>query len=90
VSLARRDAVVQAIRAAGELAAAAGVHLGALLELAEGTGQRPLPPGMSFRRGLARPLAGAMPAAPPPVELGELTVAVAVAALFEVAGAVAG
>ena len=81
-SLARRDAVAKALTAAGELADAAGVELGRLVELVEGQGGRP-PGGRSIRMAAAaRPLGLPMQ---PPVELGELSVSVCVWAVFEVA-----
>ncbi len=76
-SLARRDAVAAAVRAATELAQAAEVLLGPLVGLVEGGGWRPLQP-----RGLARMAAAAAPA--PPVEIGELGVSVSVSAVFAV------
>ena len=80
-SLARRDAVARAVSAAHELADAAGLVLGPLLELVEGVGMQP-----HFRR--SRLMSGAAPAPrpmPPTVELGELSMAVTVSAVFEVA-----
>jgi hypothetical protein len=79
-SLARRDAVARAVSAAHELADAAGLALGSLLELVEGVGTQP-----HFRR--SRLMSGAALAprpVPPPVELGELSMAVTVSAVFEV------
>ena len=82
-SLARRDAVARAMRAARELAEAAGVELGALVELHEGVGRH-----LPF--GSARPLSGgrAMAAMAPPVELGGLSAAVTVTAVFEASSGV--
>jgi hypothetical protein len=74
---ARRDAVAKAISAARELADAAGVVLGPLLELAEGVRHRPQPVGPRF-------MAAARTVQSPPVELGELGVAVTVTAVFGV------
>jgi uncharacterized protein YggE len=81
-SLARRDAVARAMSAAAELAGAAGLVLGPLLELVEGGGQR-------HRFGRAQIMAGpaaasGRPLSSPPVELGELSAAVTVTAVFEV------
>jgi uncharacterized protein YggE len=88
-SLARRDAVANALTAARELADAAGVTLGRLVELGEGRGLRPpyLPSGLPMRAAAAgRTLGGG----PPPVELGELSVTVTVSAVFEVTAALSG
>jgi len=76
-SLARRDAVAGAVRAATELADAAEVVLGALVGLVEGGGWRPLQPRPAVRMAAAA-------AAMPPVEIGELGVSVSVSAVFEV------
>lgn len=82
VSLARRRAVADALAAAGELADAAGLRLGRVLQLAEGgSGVRPLY-GRPVRMALARTASGGP--TPPPVELGELSVSVGVTAEFEV------
>ncbi len=81
-SLARRDAVTGAMDAARELASAAGLVLGPLVELAEGGGQRPGPSPRLFASA-----ARAATLSPPPVQLGELSVAVTVSAVFEVAPA---
>jgi hypothetical protein len=89
VSLARRNAVANALAAAHELAESAGVALGRLLELGEGRGLRPpyLPSGLPMRAAAAgRALGGG----PPPVELGELSVTVTVVAVFEVTSPVPG
>ncbi|MGO9581654.1 MAG: SIMPL domain-containing protein [Acidimicrobiales bacterium] len=85
VSLARRDAVAGALRAAHELAEAAGLVLGPLVELVEGGGGRRPPPGGPVLMAAAR-----QALAPPPVELGELSVAVTVSAVFEVSPAPTG
>jgi uncharacterized protein YggE len=82
-SLARHDAVDRAMNAARELATSAGLLLGPLVKLAEGGGLQPRfgPGPLMMRRGhIAQTLSG------PPLELGELSVAVTVAAVFEVAG----
>jgi len=83
-SLARRQAVFNAVSAARELADAAGVGLGRLVELVEGGGGRP-PFGRPVRMAAAQ--AAGLPLQVPPVELGELRVSVSVSAVFEVAGA---
>jgi uncharacterized protein YggE len=79
-SLARRQAVELAIGAAAELAEAAGMVLGALVELVEADRGRPRPERGQFKAARRAQAAGA-----PPVELGELSVAVSVAVSFEVA-----
>jgi uncharacterized protein YggE len=77
-SAARRDAVAQAVSAARELADAAGLVLGRLVELVEGGARRP--PGASGALVMsARAASGA-----PPVEAGGLAVTVCVTAVFEV------
>ncbi|MGA2529370.1 MAG: SIMPL domain-containing protein [Acidimicrobiales bacterium] len=82
LSAARRDAVVQAFSAAHELAETAGLVLGPLVDLAEGNWPRQFG-GDHFKR--ARPLSGAqIVQSAPPLELGELSVAVTVTAVFEV------
>ncbi|HLN05078.1 MAG TPA: SIMPL domain-containing protein [Acidimicrobiales bacterium] len=78
VSVARRDAVARAVSAARELAEAAGLVLGPLVDLTEGGVWRPPRPRRAMRQMAAA-------AAPPPVELGELSVAVTVTAVFGVA-----
>jgi len=80
VSLARRDAVANALSAARELANAAGVALGPLVELSEGRSPRPFAPAGVPIRAAARALSGG----PPPVEIGELSATVTVSAVFEV------
>ena len=82
-SLARHDAVDRAMNAARELADSAGLVLGPLVKLVEGGGlQLRFGPGpLMMRRGrIAQTLSA------PPLELGELSVAVTVAVVFEVAG----
>lgn len=79
-SLAREDAVRRSMGAARELAEAAGVTLGALVELAEDVGARPNPGELHFKRA-----ARMVQLSSPPVELGDLSVAVTVTAVFEVA-----
>jgi uncharacterized protein YggE len=84
--LARRDAVAEAMTAARELAEAAGVALGPLVELSEGRPLNPFgPPGRPFRAAARRSSGG-----PPPVEIGELSVTVTVSAVFEVTPETAG
>jgi hypothetical protein len=83
VSLARREAVGLAVGAAKELAEAANLVLGALVELVEGQRERPRF-GLGHFKAAARM---AQTVAAPPVELGELSVAVTVSAVFEVAPA---
>ena len=81
-SLARRDAVARAVRAAHELAEATGLLIGPLVELVEGGGTQSHVRRVPMAAGLL-PAAG--PISRPPVELGELSVAVNVSAVFEVA-----
>lgn len=78
-SLARREAVARAFGAARELAEAAGVALGPLVELAEVLGQWPPSRSQHLRRAAAM-----VPLSSPPVELGDLSVVVTVTAVFEV------
>jgi len=87
LSRARREAVAGALRAAHELAEAAGLVLGPLVELVEGGGGRRPPPGGPV---LLRAAAGRPMPVPPPVELVELSVAVTVSAVFEVSPAPTG
>ena len=82
VSLARRDAVESALSAARELANAAGMALGPLVELSEGGAPHPFAP-----RGGPVVFAAAhrkMSRGGPPVEIGDLSVTVTVSAVFEV------
>jgi uncharacterized protein YggE len=86
VSLARRDAVAEVMTAARELANAAGVALGPLVELSEGRPLHPFAPAGRPFAAAARRLSGG----PPPVEIGELSVTVTVSAVFEVTPETAG
>ena len=83
LSAACRDAVAEAFGAANELAEAAGLVLGPLVDLAE-PGASQLFGGDHFKLSRRRSAAQIVQTAPP-VELGELSVAVTVSAVFEVA-----
>jgi uncharacterized protein YggE len=74
MSAARADAVKQARAQAGDLATAAGVQLGAVLSITEGTNATPIPV----------PAAGASAAASVPVQPGSQSVSVDVTMVFAV------
>lgn len=77
---ARREAVAEAMAKARQLADAAGVHLGPILTINEGSYVQPIP---VMRREMAVANMAA-PAPPPPIAAGEETLSVDVSIVFEI------